>query len=162
MRLISLTKVVGVEARNESVWDTILDVQNYSVFLYALWDEERKEFVYKNTASERAAKWLKDNPTKRKMTNAARNGRYRRALFEAYGGPRCASCGFSDERALQIDHVAGGGSQMTRLLKMRGTGFYTWLRRNDYPPGFQVLCANCNWIKRHQEQQYNPKGAWKE
>ena len=22
-----------------------------------------------------------------------------------------------------------------------------WLKRNDYPPGFQVLCHNCNWAK---------------
>ena len=25
-----------------------------------------------------------------------------------------------------------------------GTKFYRWLKRNNFPEGFQVLCFNCN------------------
>lgn len=30
-----------------------------------------------------------------------------------------------------------------------GTAFYEWLRRKNYPGGFQVLCHNCNAAKGH-------------
>ena len=63
---------------------------------------------------------------------------------------RCGSCGFSDHRALQLDHVDNNGAQERKAIGNRlsaGTTFYRWLRRNGLPPGYQVLCANCNWIK---------------
>jgi len=61
----------------------------------------------------------------------------------------CARCGVSDMRALCIDHIDGGGRAHTRevLGTRSGNGFYYWLKANHFPPGFQVLCANCNLIK---------------
>lgn len=56
----------------------------------------------------------------------------------------CQRCEFSDIRALSIDHIYGGGRQHSR----RVGNFYLWLRRNHYPSGFQVLCMNCQAIKR--------------
>lgn len=43
MRLISLTKTAGREAavKEESVYDTVLDVHNYVDYLFVLWSEER-------------------------------------------------------------------------------------------------------------------------
>ena len=68
-----------------------------------------------------------------------------------YGGdpPRCARCGYSDVRALQLDHVDGGGSaERRRTGYASGSGWYTMLKRRGFPPGLVVLCANCNWVKR--------------
>jgi hypothetical protein len=49
---------------------------------------------------------------------------------------------------LCIDHINGGGREEMRKLGMRGgTAFYLWLIRNNYPKGYQVLCATCNIIK---------------
>ena len=46
---------------------------------------------------------------------------------------------------LQIDHIDGGGTKHRREI---GVGMlYKWLRRNNYPAGFQTLCANCNFAK---------------
>lgn len=63
----------------------------------------------------------------------------------------CVRCGFSDERALQIDHIDdNGANERERACGRRtaaGTTFYRWLRKNRWPDGYQVLCANCNWIK---------------
>ncbi len=74
----------------------------------------------------------------------------------------CVKCGFSDIRALSIDHIAGGGAKQLRALgfwtKYRGGGgyqFYLWLRRNGYPKGYQTLCMNCQWIKRHENGELN-------
>lgn len=68
--------------------------------------------------------------------------------IERYGG-RCACCGETERLFLQLDHIDGGGNQHRRELG--GNGAYllaTWLKRNNWPEGFQVLCANCN-IGKH-------------
>lgn len=68
----------------------------------------------------------------------------RLAALQAYGGPvpACSCCGESILIFLSLDHVNGGGGKQRK--EMGGGGFWTWLRRNGYPPGFQVLCHNCN------------------
>ena len=66
----------------------------------------------------------------------------------------CKRCGFDDIRALQIDHMYGGGRQHRIQLRQAGTtNFYQWLWKQDYPEGYQVLCANCNWIKRFENKE---------
>lgn len=63
-------------------------------------------------------------------------------VFDLLG--RKCRCGFSDMRALQIDHVNGGGYRESQ--KRTGTQFYRHVLKN--PKDYQTLCANCNWIKR--------------
>jgi hypothetical protein len=70
-------------------------------------------------------------------------------------GDRCASpdClwinedgskGCTDRRCLQIDHINGGGKKDRK----GGGGRYCMYRKilKD-STGYQILCANCNWIK---------------
>ena len=66
----------------------------------------------------------------------------------------CVRCGFSDLRALCIDHIDGGGEAHRKAvsLGLGGKHFYYWLKRNGYPPGFQVLCMNCHTIKAAEER----------
>jgi hypothetical protein len=79
----------------------------------------------------------------RDKRGAVRRAQRMEALV-AYGGtaPACACCGESVLLFLALDHVNGGGHRQHRELG--GGGFYTWLRKNNYPEGFQVLCHNCN------------------
>ena len=57
---------------------------------------------------------------------------------------------YTDIRALQVDHINGGGNRERRSLgKPYGSTLFAWLIRHDYPKGYQVLCANCNWIKSY-------------
>ena len=65
--------------------------------------------------------------------------------FYSDGSLQCKSCGFNDLRALSIDHINGGGSRHREIMK---GDTYGWLRRNNFPDGYQVLCMNCQWIKR--------------
>ena len=58
---------------------------------------------------------------------------------------KCAHCGFDDIRALSIDHIDGGGAPHR---KKTGNDIYGWLKRNGFPEGYQVLCMNCQLIKR--------------
>lgn len=60
-------------------------------------------------------------------------------------GRECVHCGFSDIRALQIDHVNSDGG-FDRILSP--AAFYKKVL-DDTTGAFQTLCANCNWIKRH-------------
>ena len=66
----------------------------------------------------------------------------------------CVRCGFSDIRALQIDHINGGGTKHRVELGRSGEAFYRWLRMNNYPEGYQVLCCNCNGIKRFENKEF--------
>jgi hypothetical protein len=66
---------------------------------------------------------------------------------------KCKKCGFSDMRALQLDHINGNGKKETQLLKRSGNGFYSYLINNNYPDGYQILCANCNWIKKYENNE---------
>ena len=73
----------------------------------------------------------------------------------------CVRCGFSDIRALSIDHINGGGTKHRIELGRTGEAFYRWLRMNGYPEGYQVLCHNCQWIKKseNREVRYTEYGS---
>jgi hypothetical protein len=88
--------------------------------------------------------------------------RQKLAAFQAYGGPRCACCGEAIFQFLTIDHINGDGASHRKTVAASkkpsrrktngwkapnngsGVSMYTWLRQNNYPPGFRVLCMNCN------------------
>lgn len=57
----------------------------------------------------------------------------------------CPGCGERRIEFLAIDHIEGNGNLHRRETKCgSGSAFYSWLKRNDYPRGFHVLCHNCN------------------
>lgn len=66
--------------------------------------------------------------------------------FEAYGGAVCVCCGETEKHFLTIDHMNNDGAEHRKqILSERGSNIlYVWLHKNGYPPGFQVLCQNCN------------------
>ena len=65
--------------------------------------------------------------------------------------PPCVnSCEFDDIRALSIDHINGGGSKEKKQLRSHDFNRLV-LERNGV--GYQILCANCNWIKRHENDE---------
>lgn len=79
-----------------------------------------------------------------------RDKQLRSDLFKLLGGKKCKKCGFSDERALQFDHKRGGGCKDRKSYK-----FYL-NNPKLAKKTLQILCANCNWIKRFtkKEQPY--------
>lgn len=68
-------------------------------------------------------------------------------IVNKYGGS-CACCKENILDFLAIDHVNNDGS-VHRDKENINTGWHTylWLKRNNYPEGFQILCHNCNWAK---------------
>jgi len=86
---------------------------------------------------------------------AERGRDYRRHLrMEAlltYGG-KCTCCGEWRYEFLTIDHINNDGAEHRRKLangrdRWKAKNIYVWLKENDYPEGFQVLCTNCNCAK---------------
>jgi hypothetical protein len=61
----------------------------------------------------------------------------------------CACCGEATKEFLTIDHINNDGADHRREV---GRKICAWLIRNNFPPGFQVLCANCNHAKAYYGQ----------
>jgi hypothetical protein len=72
-----------------------------------------------------------------------RHARLKIRVMDAYGGAVCVGCGEPEMAVLQIDHIDGGGHEHAKEIGGRGK-MYAWLRDNNFPPGFRVLCSNCN------------------
>lgn len=74
--------------------------------------------------------------------------RTRLQCLQAYGGlePFCGCCGESHLEFLTLDHILDrkndGGVRVGG--KLFGQGLFSWMIRMGFPPGFRVLCYNCN------------------
>lgn len=118
------------------------------------------------STSESAARWNREHPER----HAASERRYRqrhpevgreykqkmriRAL-DALGN-RCCQCGFTDVRALEIDHINNGGCEDRR--KRSRYSMYKGIVDGTARDNFQALCANCHQIKSYEEV-WKPFGA---
>ena len=121
--------------------------------------EERKkkynrEYYQKNKeklSERKKRRWREYTPEHRDKLRAE-GRRYKWAIKQEvlthYGNGKCAcvTCGYSDIRALTLDHISGGGhkERMTsgKGLERGGVPFYRWLRSKGYPTGYQTLCMN--------------------
>ena len=66
----------------------------------------------------------------------------------SHGTMACACCNEPEIEFLQIDHIKHrGGAEHRKEIGNGGLRLYTWIRKHGFPPGFQVLCANCNHAK---------------
>lgn len=75
-----------------------------------------------------------------------------------YGEGKCACvrCGYTDLRALSIDHIDGNGTRQRRSNpRYSPSQFYGTLKRRGYPEGFQTLCMNCQFIKRVENNEFS-------
>jgi len=72
----------------------------------------------------------------------------KKGCFDKYGSV-CQSCGEARLEFLCIDHINNEGVQHRKTFNNNGCGehLYRWLKKNNYPEGFQVLCHNCNLYK---------------
>jgi hypothetical protein len=90
-----------------------------------------------------------------------RSGRYhvnqRHILLDLLGN-KCVKCGFDNPLALQIDHVNNNGAEERRKYTTNKNGRFNGINLKYYrdlreklkngSKEYQLLCANCNAIKR--------------
>lgn len=114
---------------------------------------------WKAIAGPARAKWKATHRAEHREVQRNHRHAVRIEILSLIGGGRveCNRCSFSDWRALQIDHINGGGARDERtkqgnwpMWRLR-----TWLIENleEGRRLYQVLCANCNWIKRHENNE---------
>lgn len=111
--------------------------------------------------------YLKTYPINRKKIieyQLKRQKTIRLTLINILGGPICSNnrclvpgrC--KDVRCLQIDHIEGGGSKERRTVKNYETKYLYYVKHPKIAKKrLQVLCANCNWIKRHAKKELKRK-----
>jgi hypothetical protein len=67
------------------------------------------------------------------------------AHYTTDGKIKCSCCGIEDIDVLCMDHINGDGAEHRRTI---GPSYakktYQWIKLNNYPPGFRILCSNCN------------------
>lgn len=126
--------------------------------------EKRNDYYQRNKE-----KVKKQRDSKRQEINDLQTKNRRALRLEVIfkysnGEMKCNHCDINDERTLVIDHINNDGAKERRKLlkgKSKNTrnlgsyGFYYYLRRNNFPNGYQVLCANCNLIKEKERHAKN-------
>ena len=97
--------------------------------------------------------YMKSQYEKNRPHKLAQAKRYRDELRDAallaysHGAPpMCQCCGDTHREFLEIDHVENNGAEHRREVGST-IQVLRWLRKNNYPSGFQLLCRNCNHAK---------------
>jgi len=100
----------------------------------------------KGNRTEQRRRYKKKYPEKVKKYKKRSYAKLRFEILTHYseGTLKCKSCQDSHIEFLEIDHINGGGNKHKEEIK---TLFYVWLKRNNFPEGYQVLCSNCNMKK---------------
>jgi len=121
---------------------------------------QQKQIAYyhknKELIKERR-KYYKISP-ETKLNNAVGQARrryeIRMELIELLG-PTCVKCGYNKFKALQLDHKRGIGSKEYTEIFKSYMGMLRYYR--DHPDEalkyLQVLCANCNIIKKYENME---------
>ena len=116
------------------------------------WKEWHEGYVKGDVATNYRQKYNKQKSEQFRQERLDR----RNKTYNGMGG-KCVNCGFNDFRALQIDHINGDGKKERHLLNRRD--YYenvlkSFLKRENR---YQILCCNCNWIKRVDNKEYRKK-----
>lgn len=95
---------------------------------------------------EKVKKWKENNRTKIKVSLMKANRKLKLEILSHYSNNKveCACCKENKIEFLCIDHLYGDGAKHRKELKKSHTHMYHWLKKNNYPKGFRVLCCNCN------------------
>lgn len=107
---------------------------------------------------QKAEQWNKENYGKHREIGRRSEQKHKDMAYASYGGYKCQCCGETERSFLVLDHVNDDGAKnrraeinskgnWTKVGPHSGAKLYRWLRNNNYPPYFQVLCSNCNLSK---------------
>ena len=97
-------------------------------------------------------KEIRSHKTHSKHPGAVKSRYYKKLdkkqVLEHYsnGELKCVCCGFAEIDGLSIDHIEGR-KKWKHGKDDRSDELYSWIKRNNFPKGFQTLCMNCNHAK---------------
>ena len=108
---------------------------------------DKKRYKENPKVKEYRDKYRKNNRAKIRESQRRYHRRIKEELFNLLGN-KCVKCGFADKRALQIDHINGGGCKELKLYSSKDYRRVVLKSLKNKENKYQLLCANCNWIKR--------------
>jgi hypothetical protein len=124
-------------------------------------DYHRKWYAQnKETHREYNKKWSHENKGLVKEYNRKGLLNLKVEVFLVYSHtdpPQCANPygqhkePYTDLRALTLDLISGGHSEKGLPT---GKALYFKLKREGYPEGWQVLCMNCQWVKKFENHEW--------
>lgn len=105
--------------------------------------------------------WYRDDPEAKKFRSNYMSeilAKKRLRVIRILGG-KCVRCGFLDHRALQIDHINGDGcnergNRGASYIVMAIIALFRQNKLDEIKRLYQLLCANCNWIKRYENGEW--------
>jgi len=118
--------------RKEHYWKNHERIRKFQNAYSKKYREQNREKV-----REQVRKWGRKKYWERKVK-----------IFQLLGD-KCVKCGFSNKKALHIDHINGGGQQQKKSYG--GARYLQYVL--DHPDEFQILCANCNQIKKYDNRE---------
>jgi hypothetical protein len=121
--------------------------------------ERRHEYYLKNkdVITKKVYDYIDANRDKHNAWGTKSKNKLKTEIFSHYcnGDIKCRMCEETELGVLTVDHINGNGTKhrIEIGLGRRGGGYgmYQWLKKNNYPDGFQILCFNCQFRKRMTE-----------
>jgi hypothetical protein len=106
---------------------------------------KRKEMYEKHKIYFKEYRKRPEIRIKERMRSRVRSFLIRLEILRLLGN-KCIRCGNTDFRVLQIDHINKNGTKERAIRKI--------LREiKEGSKAYQLLCANCNWIKRFENDE---------
>lgn len=100
-----------------------------------------KNIVY---AKKRELRYREKNSEKIKKTYKTYSTKLRQIVIDHYG-KKCVCCKEKEDVFLTIDHTNNDGKIFRKNEKRL---IYLWIIKNNFPKDLQILCWNCNMVKR--------------
>jgi hypothetical protein len=117
------------------------------------WKDDPAEY-YKQYRKENKSRYrdyqrdrYRKNIDKERSRCVAKNRQLKLNAIAAYGGA-CKGCGIANPDLLCFDHVNDDGAEKRRNGQGTGIKLMNELKRNGWPKDIQLLCHNCNHLKK--------------
>jgi hypothetical protein len=106
-----------------------------------------KKRAYRIAHPEVRKMHYKNNREELLKESKERAAKLRLAAISNYsnGTNMCSCCKESHIEFLTIDHLPNAPHKRDNKKKKGGREIFYWLKKNNYPDGFRVLCMNCNF-----------------
>lgn len=103
---------------------------------------------FRKTCLDNEKRKYEDNGPRIRVRSRSWRWRLKVEAIKIYSDEKncCARCRTTELRFLNLDHIHDDGAEHRRETKV-GANPYSWAKKNGWPPIFQVLCFNCNYLK---------------
>lgn len=122
---------------------------------YRKWYDRNKETA-RSMKRENMRRYRAEKPEHHRAVSRKAKRKQREKLYDAYG-KQCVLCGFSDERALSLDHIKNNGAEERKAIGDRAVYYRALIPENK--SDYRMLCMNCQFIERHKAGRINQHTA---